>query len=244
MTDADIAADRTIRGVLSNRFPNDAILTEESPDDDRRLSNSRCWIADPIDGTEQFIARTGEFDVLVALVAAGRPIAVAGYQPTTSTLVTATAGGGAWVRVGDGSPGKVVFEPSGRPLRLATSKWFGAPGNASIMRAVARRLGVSPGSALVTGFTPRMFLFPRSFDVMIGVRDEAGQTMASEWDFAVTDLVITEAGGRVTDLNGELFRYNKPKPINVGGLVAAIDRATHDRVLEAIATERAFGLPG
>jgi 3'-phosphoadenosine 5'-phosphosulfate (PAPS) 3'-phosphatase len=95
----------------------------------------------------------------------------------------------------------------------------------------------------VTGFTPRMFLSPRSFDVMIGVRDEVDQTMASEWDFAVTDLVIAEAGGRVTDLNGGLFHYNKPKPINVGGLVAAIDPTTHDRVLGAIATARAVGLP-
>jgi len=76
VTDADLAADQAIRELLSERFPEDAILSEEGQDDQRRLSVSRCWIVDPIDGTEQFIQRTGEFDVLVALVEHGRPIVV------------------------------------------------------------------------------------------------------------------------------------------------------------------------
>jgi myo-inositol-1(or 4)-monophosphatase len=234
VTDADLAADRVIREVLSQRFPEDAILTEEGRDDRQRLNSRRCWIADPIDGTEQFIWRTGEFDVLVALVEDGQPVAVAGYQPPTRTLVTATVGGGAWQRVGERAPARSAFAPVGETIRLATSKWFGAPGNAPLMQAVARRLGAAEGESLVTGFTPRMFLPPRSFDVMIGVRGGDDQTMASEWDFAVADLVITEAGGRVTDLNGDRFRYNKPIPVNVGGLVAAVDPMTHQRVLAAL----------
>jgi hypothetical protein len=68
---------------------------------------------------------------------------------------------------------------------------------------------------------------------MIGIRPGVDQTMASEWDFAVADLVIHEAGGVVTNLAGEPFRYNKRVPRNVGGLVAAADRETHRRVLKA-----------
>ncbi|MDF3038940.1 MAG: putative phosphatase, partial [Thermomicrobiales bacterium] len=104
VTDADLAADKIIREVLAQHFPDDPILTEEGQDDERRLTSSRCWIADPVDGTEQFIQRTGEFDVLVAFVLDGRPVAVAGYQPATGVLVTATAGGGAWVRQDGGEP--------------------------------------------------------------------------------------------------------------------------------------------
>ena len=202
VTDADLGADRAIRDILSRRFPDDAILTEEGQDDRSRLQRERCWIVDPIDGTEQFIERTGEFDVLVAFVEDGRPVAVAGYQPTTATLVTATEGGGAWKRVGESRPERIVFEPVGEQIRLATSKWFGGPGNTSIMGEIARKLGAPGAAALVTGFTPRMFLAPRLFDAMIGVRLGEDQTMASEWDFAVADLLITEAGGRVTDLGG------------------------------------------
>jgi myo-inositol-1(or 4)-monophosphatase len=234
VTDADLAADRAIREVLATRFLDDPILTEEGKDDPRRHGSTRCWIVDPVDGTEQFIERTGEFDVLVALVEDGRPVAVAGYQPTTQTMVTATKGGGAAVAVGDESPRAIRCEPAVERMRIATSKWFGAPGNASILRDVAARLGVPPGPSLMTGFTPRMFLAPRKFDAMIGIRDGEDQTMASEWDFAVADLVISEAGGVVTDLEGQLFRYNKPVPLNVGGLVAAADPRTHARVLEAL----------
>ena len=55
-----------------------------------------------------------------------------------------------------------------------------------------------------------MFLAPRAIDVMIGVRLSDDQTMASEWDFAVADLVFHEAGGMVTDLSGQRYTYSKP----------------------------------
>jgi 3'-phosphoadenosine 5'-phosphosulfate (PAPS) 3'-phosphatase len=238
VTDADLAADRAIRGVLAERFPEDAILTEEGQDDARRLGQARCWIVDPIDGTEQFIERTGEFDVLVALVEDGRPVVVAGYQPTTATMVTATKGGGSWVSVARSAPRAVHFPPASFPPRIATSKWFGAPGNAAIMADVSSQLGVPPGPSLVTGFTPRMFLSPRQIDAMIGIREGEDQTMASEWDFAVADLVFSEAGGVVSDLDGEPFQYNKAVPLVSGGLVAAVDPQTHERVLRMLQPHR------
>jgi 3'-phosphoadenosine 5'-phosphosulfate (PAPS) 3'-phosphatase len=237
VTDADLAADRAIRAILTKRFPNDSILSEEGHDDDRRMSVSRCWIVDPIDGTEQFIQRTGEFDVLVALVENGRPRAVAGYQPSTRLLLTAQEDGGAWIRSGETEWERVRLEPTGVRLRIGTSKWFGAPDNAAIINTVANRLGVEQEPPAETGFSPRMFLTPRAIDVMIGVRPGTDQTMAFEWDFAVADLVIHEAGGIVTDLAGQKFRYNKSLPSNVGGLIAAADPASHARVLAALERE-------
>ena len=237
VTDADLAADRAIRDVLTDRFPTDAILSEEGQDDDRRPTNLRCWIVDPIDGTEQFIQRTGEFDVLVALVEDGRPVAVAGYQPTSQLLLTASRDHGAWMRRGESSWQRVRLEPAGDQLRLGTSKWFGAPGNAAIVESVADRLGAALKEPAVTGFSPRMFLAPRAIDVMIGVRLGDDQTMASEWDFAVADLVFHEAGGMVTDLSGQRYTYNKPVPHNLGGLIAAADPTSHARVLNALQRE-------
>ena len=243
VTDADLAADRTIRHVLKDRCPDDAILSEEGQDDASRLSVSRCWIVDPIDGTEQFIQRTGEFDVLVALVEDGRPVAVAGYQPTTRLLLTATTGGGAWVRRGQSAWERLRLEPAGDRLRIGTSKWFGAPGNSAIIESVVNSLGAVLKDPAVTGFSPRMFLAPRAVDVMIGVRPGTDQTMASEWDFAVADLVFHEAGGMVTDLSGQLFHYNKAVPRNVGGLIAAADPASHARVLAALQVQGEWSSP-
>jgi myo-inositol-1(or 4)-monophosphatase len=243
VTDADLAADRAIRDVLKDRFPDDAILSEEAQDDEGRLSGSRCWIVDPIDGTEQFIERTGEFDVLVALVEDGRPVAVAGYQPTTRLLLTATCDGVAWVRRGENAWQRLRLEPAGDRVRVGTSKWFGAPGNAAIIESVANCLGAVLQEPAETGFSPRMFLTPRAVDVMIGVRPGADQTMASEWDFAVADLVFHEAGGMVTNLAGQQFRYNKPVPRNVGGLIAAADPASHERVLAALQGQGEWSSP-
>jgi len=243
VTDADLAADQAIRDVLRDRFPDDAILSEEGKDDAGRLSVSRCWIVDPIDGTEQFIQRTAEFDVLVALVEDGRPVAAAGYQPTTRLLLTATRGGGAWVRRGENPWQRLRLEPAGDHLRIGTSKWFGATGNTAIIASVASSLGAVLEDPAVTGFSPRMFLAPRAVDVMIGVRPGADQTMASEWDFAVADLIFHEAGGMVTDLSGRPFRYNKPVPHNVGGLIAAADPASHARVLAALQMQGEWSSP-
>jgi 3'-phosphoadenosine 5'-phosphosulfate (PAPS) 3'-phosphatase len=243
VTDADLAADRAIRDVLRDRFPDDAILSEEGQDDEGRLGVARCWIVDPIDGTEQFIQRTGEFDVLVALVEGGRPVVVAGYQPTTGLLLTATRGGGAWMRCGKSAWQRLSLEPAGDRLRIGTSKWFGAPGNAAIIESVADSLGALQEEPAVTGLSPRLFLAPRAVDVMIGVRPCADQTMASEWDFAVSDLVFHEAGGMVTDLSGQTFCYNKSVPRNCGGLIAAADPASHARVLAALQEQGEWSSP-
>jgi 3'(2'),5'-bisphosphate nucleotidase len=238
VTDADLAADRAIRTTLQERFPDSPMLSEEGEDDRSRLGRERCWIVDPLDGTEQFIQRTGEFDVLIALVERGRPVVGVGYQPATGLLVTATAGGGAWTQRDGEAPRRVTLEPASDPPRVATSKWFGAPENGELIAATAARLGRNAEAPTVTGFSPRIFLSPRRFDAMLGIRPGEDQTMAFEWDFAVPDLVIHEAGGRVTNLAGEPFRYNKRVPHNVGGLVATVDPATHDRLLEAIAAVR------
>ena len=243
VTDADLAADKVIRTFLTSAFPDDAVLTEEGEDDTSRLLNSRCWIVDPIDGTEQFMQRTGEFDILIALVVDGYPVVGVGYQPTTNTLVYASKGGGAWVRRGEAALERVWNEELTGTPRIATSKWFGAPGNLDILSATAARLGSEPAPPVVTGFAPRIFLAPRTLDAMIGVRSEGPHDMAHEWDFCAADIVIAESGGKTTDLSGNPYRYNKERAVNEGGLVSAATVAAHDQVLAAVQAEaRARGL--
>jgi 3'-phosphoadenosine 5'-phosphosulfate (PAPS) 3'-phosphatase len=239
VTDADLASDRAIRGIVGERFPGDAILTEEGVDDPARVAATRCWIVDPIDGTEQFVRRTGEFDVLVALVVDGEPVVAAGFQPTTGVLCAAARGSGAWTRRDGGGLAAARLEPvaAGAQPRLATSVWFGAPANLSVVTRVAERLGAALGETRETGFSPRIFLPGRRCDAMLGLKAGEDQTMASEWDFAVSDLFIREAGGGVSDLWGRPHRYNKARPRNEGGLVAAADPATHAALLEALRPE-------
>jgi len=240
VTDADLAADRIVRAILAERFPADPILTEEGADDPGRLGSRRVWIVDPIDGTDQFVRRTGDFDVLIALVVDGRPAIAASYQPPTGLLCAAVAGGGAWLRHGDGGalePLRLSPLAAGSPPRLATSVWFGSPANRDALARVAARLGAEPPAVETIGFSPRVLLPPRPHHAYVGFRPSGEQAMGWEWDFAVADLLLREAGGVVTDLSGNPHRYNKPHPRNEGGLVAAVDPATHARLLTALAPE-------
>jgi len=242
VTDADLAADRAIRGVLTERFPHDMLLTEEGVDDEERLSAERVWLVDPLDGTAEFVAGTGNYDVLVALIVNGRPVVAVACHPATGLICAAVVGQGAWLSSPDDPTQRpLVFTPVDPPAppRLTTSRWFGAPGNTDALLRAAERLGVTPPAISRIGLTPRQLLGPKpEFDALIGLMaDDPAHAMGYEWDFAVADLLVNEAGGAVTDLYGRLHRYNKPNVRNLGGLIVAIDPTTHARVLDALRPE-------
>jgi 3'-phosphoadenosine 5'-phosphosulfate (PAPS) 3'-phosphatase len=74
VTHADrVASGFLIRGLRS-RFPNDAIVSEEEPDDPGRCRKSRVWIIDPMDGTREFIEHRSEFAVMIGLALEGVPV--------------------------------------------------------------------------------------------------------------------------------------------------------------------------
>jgi 3'-phosphoadenosine 5'-phosphosulfate (PAPS) 3'-phosphatase len=246
VTDADLAADAAVRRVLSQRFPADAQLTEEGQDDVNRLRNRRCWIVDPIDGTQQFVERTGNFDILIALAVDGRPVVAGAVQPTTGTVCFALSGSGSWAVHGGGAPTPVRFPIAiPEPAVVATSIWFGAPDNLAAVAAVAANSGTMTATPTAIGFTPRLFLQPRRCDAVLGFRLGPSQHMAHEWDLAVGDLFTHEAGGKLTDLWGERFRYNQPDAGNRRGLLAAVHPDLHARLLTAVRAElAAAGVPG
>jgi 3'-phosphoadenosine 5'-phosphosulfate (PAPS) 3'-phosphatase len=239
VTDADLASDRIIRERLAAAFPDDAILTEEGTDDESRLTAERVWIVDPIDGTQQFINRTGEFDVLIALVIEQRPVVSVLYQPTEDRALVAAEGHGAWVQQ-HGSRIFVRFRPVTKQQRsrIATSTWLGAPASLPVLERVAARVNSPTPLVSRWGVTVRDLLpSVNRYDVMIGLDVTGKKSMAWEWDFVCSDLFVREAGGSFTDLWGRTHRYNKRHPRNCGGLLISVDASTHHRILAALAPE-------
>lgn len=239
VTDADLASDTIVRTVISAAYPDDAFLTEEVADDAARLAKSRVWIVDPIDGTQQFVDRTGEFDVLVTLVDDGAPVVAVMLQPTTGLCLAAEVGGGALIGDrGHLAPARFAPVAHGAAPRLQTSTWFGMPAAEAALDRAAASLGSTKPEVSPLGMVVRRFFPPdNAFDVMIGMPTRVGQTMAWEWDFAAADLIVHEAGGAFTDARGRRFRYNKPSVRNEGGVVLSVDPATHERVLAALRPE-------
>lgn len=238
VTDADLASDRIIREVLAERQPGVPILTEEGTDDTERLKARRVWIADPIDGTQQFVGRTGNFDVMLALVDDGRPVVGVALQPPTGFLCVAVAGFGAWTGEGIGALRRISLPESPPEIPVVgTSVWFGAPENIPAVERVAARLDGTVAAVSEIGFTPRGLLEPRAFDLLLGFRMDGGETAAFEWDFAVGDLYLHEAGGRLTDLDGQPLVYNKPNPRIGRGFVASTHPALHAQAVSLVAAE-------
>src|SRR4029453_5998456 len=95
VTTADLEANRKIREILQGRFPEDGWLSEEDSDDSRRLTSSRVWIIDPIDGTKEFIEGVPQFAVSIGFVVRGRPKVAVIYNPVEDRLYRAAAGQGA-----------------------------------------------------------------------------------------------------------------------------------------------------
>jgi 3'-phosphoadenosine 5'-phosphosulfate (PAPS) 3'-phosphatase len=245
VTDADLASDRLIREHLEAAFPNDALLTEEGLDDPGRLGSSRLWLADPLDGTQQFIDRTGAFDVFLALVVDGRPVVAVTGHPVSGTVLSAIAGAGAWVEDTDGKrPLRVpALDPAKTP-RLSANRYQTLPQDWPLLLKVAERAGFVPPAA-PKPFHPRAWYHlpgtTPEFEGFLGIgRGPNGAAVGGEWDLAAPDLILHEAGGRFTDEQGRTLIYNKDDAAIRHGIIAAIDAGLHQRLVDALAAERSL----
>lgn len=245
VTDADLASDRVIRETIGKVFPGDALLTEEGAREGGRLANDRCWIVDPIDGTAQYVARTGLFDVMIALCIQGRPAVAVSVQPVANRIQAAVAGAGAW-EINGGVASRFHIAPSLDPPRLVTSKWYGGRDavQGEAVKRIARRLGAADPPVLEVGYQSRAFSTSgRTYDAFIGLPAESRGSIAQEWDLACVDLITHEAGGRFTDCWGRLHRYNKRSTSISGGSLACADPELHRVLLDAIAPELPQSMP-
>src|SRR5436190_22419451 len=97
VTAADRDASELIVSNLAREFPDHAILSEEAPDNLKRLEVSHVWMIDPMDGTREFIDHRAEFAVQIGLVVDGIPTVGVVYQPTTKKLFYSAMGLGAFL---------------------------------------------------------------------------------------------------------------------------------------------------
>lgn len=212
VTAADHAANDVILAHLAEAFPGDAWLSEESADRGDRLGASRVWIIDPLDGTKEFLAQNGEFSVMIGLAVDGEAVVGAVYAPATDTMYAAARGAGAWVeRAGQRAPLRVPEGPGGAP-RLVGSRSHPDP----LVLRIQEELGI-------TDVRPSGSVGIKCALIAEGDRDLYVHPVPylKEWDTCAPEVVLREAGGRVTDCRGEPLRYNKPKPNQPNGILAS-----------------------
>jgi 3'(2'), 5'-bisphosphate nucleotidase len=226
VTAADLESDATITSRLRAAFPEDAILTEEGVDDGTRLGKSRVWIVDPLDGTRDFLARTGDFAVLIGLAVDGRPALGVVYQPTEDALYHARAGGGAFVeRAGQTQKLQVSTNVQPAEVRVGVSRLNLDPGLEQCLLAS----GLAPRAVRLGASVKYMALAAGQLDACLNLSFGEG-----EWDTCAPELIIREAGGAMTDGDGRPFAYNQQQLFHRRGSVASNGRC-HPLMLRVIA---------
>jgi len=204
VTEADLLANAILKNQLLDRFQGDGWLSEESVDDLDRLARHRVWIVDPIDGTLEFVAGIPEYAISVALVENGSPILACVFNPAANELFHAIKGGGAWQ--GNKKLHSSHAVSSGDFLLLASrseykrGEWDQFKQHYRIQQvgSIAYKLAlVAAGKADAT-----FSLSPKN-----------------EWDIAAGVLLVSEAGGIVTNKQRETILFNRKSSL-VDGIVA------------------------
>ncbi len=225
VTDADRASNEFLVAALKKAFPDEAVLAEESHDDLERLAHSRVWMVDPLDGTKEFIARNGEFSVMVGLVEDGRPVLGAVYQPTEDRLYTGGRGVPALLEEGGNRRELHVSDRTDvRRFRLVVSRSHLEP----VVEDIRKRLGISDlrqsGSVgLKCGLIARdecdLYIHPSSY--------------ARLWDSCAPQAVLEAAGGVMTDIYGRPLVYTREETRNLNGLLASNGKA-HEEIVAVV----------
>ncbi|ASP36202.1 3'(2'),5'-bisphosphate nucleotidase CysQ [Labrenzia sp. VG12] len=206
VSEADLAVDKLLAEDLRGARLGYGWLSEETADDRSRLDHTRVFIVDPIDGTRAFLAGGDEWTVSIAVVDSGRPVAGAVYCPVRDEMFLARAGGGAFLN------GTRMSVSSRRSVSGAT-----LTGPHSI---------VANSDVIAAGFVGTDILRSLAYRLVTVAagRVDIGTARGgpSDWDLAAADLLVQEAGGKLTDVKGRLLTYNRPKTGHPG-LIAAPD---------------------
>ncbi|PJI84565.1 myo-inositol-1(or 4)-monophosphatase [Yoonia maricola] len=206
VTAADLAVNAMLEGLLQAARPDYGWLSEETEDNTARLKTLCQFVIDPIDGTRAFIDGSKDWAHSLAITEDGVPVAAAVYLPMRDMMFTAAQGAGAML---NGSP----IRASKAPMQDATL--LGAKPN---FDGKYWKGGVLPPIKRVfrSSLAYRLCLVAQGrFDGMITLRP------SWEWDIAAGALIVTEAGGTVTDQYGAALRFNNAHPQVPGVLAGA-----------------------
>jgi 3'(2'), 5'-bisphosphate nucleotidase len=224
VTAADREANDLIVSRLAAEFPGDGILAEESADTEDRLHKERVWLIDPMDGTKNFVQRDGDFAVQIGLSVAGEPVVGVVYQPVRDALYRAVRNEGSWLEQGDKPAARMRVSDRTDPaaMVLASSRSHRSPRMERVVDTFGFKFETRRGSVGVK----IGLIAEQEADLYLHLSPSTKQ-----WDTCAPEIVLTEAGGRLTDLFGKPLRYNGPRIDNRNGVVAT-NSAAHEIVID------------
>jgi 3'(2'), 5'-bisphosphate nucleotidase len=216
-TNADRAVDAHILQRLQEAYgANCGYLTEETYRQQQSCPEDWVWIVDPIDGTKEFINKTGEYAVHIALTYRQRPWLAVVALPEVEKIYRAVRGGGTELVTRQKSIQKVSVSqmtPLSESVVIA-SRSHRSPGLEKILNGLPCQQQIQVGSV---GGKVAAILEGRA-DIYISKSDKSAP---KDWDLAAPELVLTEAGGCFTNALGQDLLYNRADVSQWGCLVAS-----------------------
>lgn len=227
VTIADRLSSKLIVEGLQKTFPEDGILSEEEIDDAKnRTSKNRVWMIDPIDGTQGFVDKNGDFAVQIGLAENGEPILGVVLLPFHNLLYFAEKGKGAFMVENNSSPKQlyVSAKTNFSEMNLAVSRNHLSPK----MSVVTKDLGI--GKVVHRGSVGlKIGLIAQQIcDLYIHLSPHT-----KFWDTCAPQIILEEAGGKLTDLFGEKIRYDLPDVQNHNGVLATNSKS-HEKIVSEL----------
>ena len=222
ITKADLESNKILRSVLEKTgIP---ILSEEDVDAKSRLVSEKVWIVDPLDGTQDFVNRTGEFTILIGLVENHIPVMGLVYLPIKKILYFAEKGIGAfrydlhdWEKISVRSVDEVS-----RCLALVSRHHLSGK-----EKKILDHLGIT--NTLTIGSTLKvMEISSGRGDIYLTTTNKMKQ-----WDTAASHCIISEAGGKMTDILGNDLIYNTESVKHENGLLVT-NGVVHEMIVSKI----------
>jgi len=210
VTDADLAADKIIKEILeSTGIP---VLSEESYSAFNERESELIWIVDPLDGTSGFIKKTDHFCVMIGLIKNNKPVLGVIYIPISEKLYYAVLGMGAYLK----ESGKVRRIKVSEVKALIESNLVTTKSHFNDkIQNIIEKSGIEKFTRV--GSAIKMCLIAEgSADLAFNPTNKM-----NEWDTCAADIIIKEASGTISDINGNELLYNQKTPNHKNGIIVS-----------------------
>ncbi|MBW1801666.1 MAG: inositol monophosphatase [Deltaproteobacteria bacterium] len=199
VTDADTASEALILDLIRARFPDHTIVSEEAGSSE--INNDYTWIVDPLDGTTNYTHYHPVFAVSIGVLKGGEPLIGVIHDSLRDHTFVAERGGGAWVNNGPIQVSSVASLENG----LVALDWGHSNEVRERILLYLHRVVPRCGSLRVLGSAALALAY-----VAAGRLDAYFQMGLKPWDAAAGMLMVTEAGGQCSTLEGKPYRVDLP----------------------------------
>ena len=221
ITEADIASNKIIQKIISTSdYP---ILSEETKDNKKRLEKETVWIIDPLDGTSDFINKTGEFTIMIGLVRKQVPVLGIIYCPPQNTLYVAQQNQGSYQLAGEKWSKMSVSTISDlTKSRTVYSRHHSEESERLFFKYIKTKKLTKRGSSL------------KAIDVASGTSELyfTSTNKMKQWDTCASYCLIKEAGGNITDVYGNDLKYNSDDVYHQNGIIIS-NGLIHEKVINS-----------